>query len=357
MRLFAFLILLTTTSAFADCFTTDLPTDGSFTCPPGETLYIDTPLVRRNPDIFTSIAPLDISADNVVISANITLDGEAGSTDNTGNKDGGLAGPGASNGGSIVGNVPTSGGLDDPQDGDPGASDPAVCASGAGGGGGQFAAGSNGLACVTNSSGGTGTTPGGTAGLIVPSSLIGGYGGGAGGKHGSSFDVGTGGGGGGAIRITATVGTITIANNVRLSARGGKGGNSIGIGGAGGGGGGGFIHLISPTAIVNQGIFDVRAGDGGSNTSGAFPHGGHGGRGGNGLFILEENSIQTPGSGLQDFTTGSPVSSSSSLKSDISCGAVAKKNDNQLVLQMMLGFVLSLCAAGAGGALRKRRHF
>ena len=339
MRFFFLSLILVCTSAFAqDCHTTDIPVDGTFTC--NGTLFIDTPLIRQNPDDITFLNPLDIDADSIVISANIILDGAQGSTASTANENGGLAGPGASNGGSVLTSTPTPGGLGDPQDGEEGTDDPAVCASGAGGGGGQFAAGTQGGKCIINSSGTLGSVVGGNGGLIVPPSFIGGYGGGAGGKHASSFDVGTGGGGGGAIRITANVGTITIANGVRISARGGKGGNSIGIGGAGGGGGGGFVHLISPSTIINNGIFDLRGGDAGLNTSVSFPHGGIGGSGGNGKFILEVAGIQTPGSGLQDFSTAIPTSSTSSLKSDISCGTVAKKNNDSMMFQMIVGFML-----------------
>ena len=348
MRYYPFLVFLLTTSAFADCQTSDIPPDGPYTCV--GTLFIDTPLTRRNPDDITSLTPLDITADNVVITANITLDGAPGTTASSANENGGLAGPGATNGGSLITSIPTSGGLGDPQDGNPGGDDPAVCASGAGGGGGLFEAGTQGLSCVIDSANTPGAAPGGNGGLIVPFSLIGGYGGGAGGKDGSSFDVGTGGGGGGAIRIEATSGNITIANGVRISARGGRGGNSASIGGAGGGGGGGLIYLVSPTTIINRGVFDVRGGDPGLNNSVAFPQGGNGGRGGNGLFILEENSIQTSGSGLQDFSSGLS-SSTSSLKSDISCGTIAKKNDNSMMFQMFAGFAL---AAFASVILRRK---
>jgi len=134
-------------------------------------------------------------------------------------------------------------------------------------------------------------------------------------------------------------GTITIANGVTISARGGRGGNSLAAGGGGGGGGGGNIYLLSNVAIVNQGILDVTGGQGGTTRS-TPPFGGVGGKGGDGRIRLDVNGAVTDLTGRQDFSTSIPTSSSSSLKSDISCGTVSKKNENTMLFQMIAGFML-----------------
>ena len=223
-----------------------------------------------------------------------------------------------------------------PEDGSAGIVDPS-CSSG-GGGGGAGSAGVNGFACPLGSS----TSLGGSQ-FAFPFPLTGGHGGGAGGEKAvaAAFDLGSGGGGGGAIYIDA-IGTISIADGVRISSRGGRGGNSVNIGGAGGGGGGGNIRFVSASAIINRGIIDVRGGDGGGVRV-ASPQGGIGGAGGSGVFRTEIGANPPNDlTGLQDFSSGTQTSSTSSLKSDISCGTVAKKNDNTMMFQMMMSFMFIL---------------
>lgn len=344
MRLFYFLLFLISIPAFAqDCHTSDLPTDGVFNC--AGTLFIDTPLIRINPDVFTTLAPLEITAADVVVSANIILNGANGISTTTDNVDGAVGSLGASAGGGFFASSSNNGGTSSAQDGKAGAND-SNCGSGGGGGASISSAGQNGASCSGSS------VLGGDGGDIASFSLIGGFGGGAGGVQETLpgptpvINLGLGGGGGGAIRITATSGTITIESGVRISARGGNGGNAPSVGGGGGGGGGGVIHLISPTKIINQGIFDVRGGSGGTS-----PSRGNGGRGGNGIFRFEENGVITDGTGLKNF------GSSSKLTSDISCGTVAAKPDekNNLAFQMMAGFMIVMFSSLISKMFKKCR--
>ena len=340
MRFFFLIIsLFHSIPLFADCYTADIDPFGPYDCNSG-TLYINSTLQRRNPDISSNLAPLTIIADNIVIEADIVMNGADGATSFTGTDEGGAHGYGGTPGGSVLSGVPTSGGIEGPEDGKLGTDEPgSECASGAGGGGSFSSPGQPGTVCRISSTI-SGTALAGAGGSQAPLSFIGGFGGGAGGTVGS-LNSGLGGGGAGAIKIeTRAGGTITIANGVRITARGGRGGNSASIGGAGGGGGGGYI-LLKATTINNQGILDVRGGDGGTSTLVTFPRGGDGGRGGDGIFIIEENSVQTTGTGIQDFSTGLPTTSRSSLKSDISCGTLAKKNENTMLFQIMAGFLLA----------------
>jgi hypothetical protein len=268
---------------------------------------------------------------NVEINADIILDGANGAP-LVGDNNGGQAGPGGvSDGGGMIGNSSQPAGLD-PEDGAAGIVD-ASCSSGGGGGAGVGGNGAIGNACPGESS----TAQGGSQ-FSFPSPLVGGHGGGAGGEKQVSgfFHFGSGGGAGGALHIEAS-GTITIADGKKIYARGGRGGNSVNISGAGGGGGGGNILLVSSTGITNQGIIDVSGGAGGTTSQGGI-----GGAGGSGVFRTQVGpSGPTDLTGYQDFSTGLPTTSRSSLKSDISCGTIAKKNENSVLFQMVAGFLLA----------------
>lgn len=336
MRLFYFLLFIPALSLAAPpvCDETDLVAS-SVGC---TSLTIDNAINL----VGAGGAVIDIVVNgDVNISANILMDGANGvlmTVDNTAGVNGG---PGAFSGGGISGNtaevglVPPEGGFQGQQDG--------PCSSGGGGGASQVTNGNDGLVCT----GGTLIGAAGTTASSFPGIISGGNGGGAGGeKNIGVFDLGGGGGGGGGIRIRAQAGTITIANGVQISAKGGNGGNSVNIGGAGGGGGGGTIHLIGDVAVVNQGILDVTGGSGGIATRAVTPRGGNGGAGGNGIIRIEDG-VNPPQdfSGRQDFSTGGPLGSSrSSLSSDISCGTVAKKNNDSMTFQVMIGFMLVLLA-------------
>lgn len=276
---------------------------------------------------------------DVVINGNILLDGANGVTLTADNTPGVAGGPGASGGGGISGNLGEDGQGLSVNDGVAGVNN-GTCGSGGGGGGGVLLAGDNGAICST-----PGTVGSGGSALAYAGTIRGGFGAGAGGARAfmAGFDLGGGGGGGGGLYIQSTGGTITIANGVLISARGGRGGDSVDEGGGGGGGSGGVIHLDSAIGIINNGIFDVRGGDGGVSTKVAAPKGGNGGRGGDGVFRLEVATVFTDGTSRQDFSSGVPASSSQSLKSDIACGTIAKPNEEQnLLFQMMIGFILAL---------------
>ena len=330
MRLFYFLMLspLIVHAAPPACDHTDIV--------PGANLTSCTSLiVNSNVDLTGSqggtISITGITG-NVEINADIILDGANGAP-LVGDNDGGHAGPGGlSDGGGMIGNSSQPAGFD-PEDGTAGIVD-ATCSSGGGGGGGVGGNGAIGANCP----GETSTASGGSS-YIFPSPLEGGHGGGAGGEKQilGLFHFGSGGGGGGAIEIQAA-GTITIADGKKISARGGRGGNSINISGAGGGGGGGNILLVSSTGITNQGIIDVSGGAGGTTSQGGI-----GGAGGSGVFRSQVSpSGPTDLTGYQDFSTGLPTTSRSSLKSDISCGTLAKKNESSMLFQIMAGFLIAL---------------
>lgn len=331
MRLFYFLLLIPTISISAppDCDDSDLLA-GTATC---TSLTINQNLNLPGSGL---AVPLSISVNgNVYIKANIILDGANGGLLTLATQSGVNGGPGGQPGGGIGGTFAEPG-QTIPEGGFPGPLD-ADCGNGGGGGSSQVNDGDPGGFCDTGTQNGVpGTSP-----QNFPSTLSGGFGGGAGGEKSTAgvYDLGGGGGGGGAIRIEAT-GTITIDDGVVISAKGGNGGNSVNIGGAGGGGGGGTIHLIAGVAITNQGIFDVSGGQGGKARLVA-PHGGNGGNGGNGIIRFEVGSNPPEDfTGRQDFSTGIPTSNRSSLKSDISCGTLAKKNNDQMLFQMALGFMM-----------------
>jgi hypothetical protein len=344
MRLFYFLpLLLIPSLSFGQACTeaTLAVPAASYSC---TTLTISAAGLNRAGDNSTDAIQVTVTND-VIINGDIILDGQDGVTVNGDNVAGGLAGPGGLFGGGIS-ITSTEDGAFPPEGGAQGAVD-ASCSSGGAGGASYLTNGANGGFC----SGGIVDSTGGITPNVFPNApFAGGFGGGAGGKWnlgGGVYNLGSGGGGGGGLMIDAG-GTITIANGVTISTRGGRGGNSLGIGGGGGGGGGGNIYLLSNVAIVNQGILDVRGGQGGT-TRAAVPFGGVGGNGGDGRIRLDLNGAVTDLTGRQDFSTAIPTSSTSSLKSDISCGSVAKKNDDSMLFQMIVGFMLVV-------AMRHRRR-
>ena len=325
MRLFYFLPLLVLTvesARAADCYNLSTPS-----C---DNLYINSAIDLTG----ASGAAIEITVSgNVIINADITLNGQNGTHLTTDNTDGVLGGPGASGGGGIFSADGEAGDGFTSSDGGAGLNN-GVCNPGGGGGGGVNSPGAAGSKCnPSDSEGIAGTT------FSFPSPFSGAFGGGGGGAYLVSplvYDLGGGGGGGGGLHIQAN-GTITIKNGVKISARGGNGGNATNLGGAGGGGAGGVIWLEANGEIKNAGIFDVRGGAGGRNTKASAPRGGNGGKGGDGLYRLESNGTVISGSGLKNF------GSDSKLTSDISCGTIAAAKENKnLTLQLMMGFMLSM---------------
>lgn len=298
-----------------------------------------TGAVTKTPDGSLSPIIVTVSGD-VTISANITVNGGNGFTVTNDGDDGPFGGPG----------VPTKGGGIDGLEGEwlfgapnpeNGLSSPGVvCNDGGGGAGGFDTPGDTGVDCSGNPS--TFSFGGSDWGSTFPLTR-GGFSGAAGGAYSNgAFSVGSGGGGGGAIHIISTGGSIVVNSNAKISARGGNGGNALnigggGFGGGGGGGSGGVILLDAAVGVTLNGVLDVTGGQGGSS-----PGGGNGGNGKNGVYRVVVNGVTT----IEDTIVTTPVvtnSSISKLKSDISCGTVAKKNENQnlnLMFQMMVGFFL-----------------
>lgn len=324
-----FLLFLSMNAFAADCVNSIPPTPAF--C---DNLYINTPL-----NLSASAGPIVVTVDGIVeIRANITVSGLDGSTISVSGTPGGSGGPGAGIGGGLDG-------LSSPEDGQDGTTangktppSDLVCGNG-GGGGGLFSAGDNGGVCATSTStfgAGGGVAPG--TEFDFGANFRGGYGGAAGGI--AAAVVGSGGGGGGAIHIIAD-GNVTIFPGVTIFARGGKGGNSTSVDGAGGGGSGGAIWIESTFGeIINYGTLNLVGGDGGTNPTTS----GDGGRGGDGVYQFNDINGLTTGSGLVPPTIF-PTSNSSSLKSDISCGSIAKKNDNSMMFQMFSGFALAAFAS------------
>lgn len=335
MRLFLFipLLLIPSLSFGQACTEATLAVPAaSYTC---TTLTISAAGLNRAGDASTDAIQVTVTND-VIINGDIILDGQDGTTINGDNIPGGQPGPGGLFGGGIS-ITSTEDGQFPPDGGAQGVVD-ATCSSGGGGGASYLNNGTNGGFCSDNNVDSVG---GITQNVFPTAPFAGGFGGGAGGKWnlgGGVFNLGSGGGAGGGLMIDAG-GSITIANGVTISARGGRGGNSLGQGGGGGGGGGGNIWLLSNVGITNQGILDVRGGQGGT-TRAVIPFGGIGGVGGDGRIRLDVNGAVTDLTGRQDFSTAIPTSSTSSLKSDISCGTIAKKNDDSMMFQVALGFMM-----------------
>lgn len=339
MRSFSFLLLLSFFPAISEACT-----EADFVLPPPPnniyncaTLTISGAGINRTGDGNTDPLTINVTGD-VIINADIIIDGEDGQHLTSDNNSGGNGGPGAFAGGGIWGNFSESGTGFKSAVGGAGESGP-LCGAGGGGAAGDQTNGTAGENCSEE------TLNVGSAGISsfsFPSPFRGGFGGGAGGSKnlgGAIFDLGSGGGGGGGLIINAG-GKITIAPGVRISARGGKGGDSTSIGGAGGGGSGGNIYLISAVEIINEGIFDVRGGDGGKVRT-VTPRGGAGGKGGDGIIRLEVAGSHTDYSGYQNFGPTTPAISANKLSSDISCGTVSSKKDNTSPLfQILVGFLL-----------------
>lgn len=175
-----------------------------------------------------------------------------------------------------------------------------------------------------------------TADTIFNGTFRGGAGGGAGGDGPTSpFEFGAGGGGGGALHIIAG-GDINITSTI--DARGGNGGDGGIDGGGGGAGSGGVIWLQSLRNINISGSLNVLGGTGGTATAG-----GVGGNGGDGFIRLDDaDGVITGGGSFPNAITNalSATASSSTLKSDISCGTVkpSEERDNML-LQLILAFL------------------
>ena len=302
----------------------------------------DSLTVNLAVDMSTKPGPIVINVTgDVNINANLTLDGSPGITAALGNNvPGGVAGPGAGNGGGTDGfSTPMNG--DDPFPGSgtaPGKAAPNdfACANG-GGGGALFSNGAAGATCPT-----TGTLPG-DGGVAVfgtefdfGGNFRGGYGGGAGGTR--AAEVAPGGGGGGALHITAG-GNVTIATGVTISLRGGKGADSAVDGGGGGGGSGGALWIQSTGGIItNLGTINLTGGDPGES----FNNLSDGGRGGDGVLQFDDLNGTINDSGLVSPPgTGTNSISRAKLSSDISCGTIAKENNNNNILYtMMTGFFL-----------------
>lgn len=304
--------------------------------PPGYNTYNCTTLtissagLNRKADGSDEPLIINVTGD-VVINGNINVDGGDGFILLTDPTDGPYGGPGASRGGGISGAEGEPGGpftFFPPEGSAP--SRNGTCEEGGSGAGGFDTAGGDGLNCS-----GTPTITGGSSWGSFPLTR-GGYGGGAGGAFDTLgvFSTGSGGGGGGAIHIISTSGKITIARNVVISARGGRGGDANSPGGAGGGGSGGVVILDGALGVFNSGVINVQGGRAGINSG----IGGQGGAGRSGVYRIVNAGEVIEGTG-----STAPLSSSSKLTSDISCGTIASKNeDKNLFFQMIIGFAFVL---------------
>lgn len=325
MRLFFCLSLLFIPSlSFGQSCTenTLLGPGNNFNC---TTLTISSTGLNRSADGTGTPIIVTVTGD-VFINGNVSVNGGDGFTIVDISDLPSQGGPGASRGGGISGNEGEPGGPNFPPDPEEGLSSlrSNSCENGGSGAGGFNTSGGSGLDCADAPA-----VTGGSAWGIFPLTR-GGYGGGAGGSYdvASAFNFGSGGGGGGAIHIISTGGKITIASGVTISARGGNGGDVNSPGGAGGGGSGGVVLLDGALGVFNSGIIDVRGGRGGINSG----TGGQGGAGGSGVYRIVNAGVTTEGTGIT--TSFSPK-----LKSDISCGTIAqKKDDNNLFLQVIAGF-------------------
>ena len=188
---------------------------------------------------------------------------------------------------------------------------------------------------------------GGLAGLFydITMGFRGGFGGAAGGlgDFGTPLSTATGGGGGGGIWISSG-GNFT--NNGDINVSGGNGGAGIVKSGGGGGGSGGAIRLQATGQLINNGIFSLNRGNGGAGNA----PGTRGGDGADGLFELldTDNVIEGVGTGAIGLGGGD----SETLRSSISCGTVKMKDEN-LIFQMMAGFMLMVLISRIRGLIRR----
>lgn len=328
MRLLFFLIpnLLLSNAFAADCVI-----GNSTSIPVG----CDNLTINGTLNLSAQPGPITISATgDVVINGTILLDGGNGTTVSAAGSSGGSAGPGANPGGGIDAfSTPESGNGSSPTASDGTFGTFITCANG-GGGGGLYTVGQNGMDCSQSPNGGAGGAIAFGSLFDFGGSFRGGFGGGAGSLQ---SETGAGGGGGGALKIEAN--NVTINSSGKISARGGNGGNSTSDGGGGGGGSGGALWIVTTTGLIsNKGTIDLRGGDGGKNTTGAH---GNGGKGGDGVYQFEDLTGTRNGSGLVSGSGGSK------LTSDITCGTIAKVNEEHnptLFYQIILGFFFGLAS-------------
>lgn len=340
MRLFLFLLFISPTlfaqidtgnGAIPNCTDADIVNGGDIQCG-------DLTITAGFPGFNPGAAAVDIRVQgNVTIGGALNLDGGIGPSDVVVPDDFfGAAGPGGGDGGNTnAGNAQPAPGVSGGNVGGQGG----VC--GAGGGGGGFTNSAPLAAAGLNCAAAVGGTAGSVFTNIFVTAFRGGFGGGCGGD-GPLVILGAGGGGGGAIRIRAG-GDIVI--NANITANGGDGGDNTNDGGGGGGGSGGLIWIQALGSITNNGNMNANGGAGGTAASG-----GNGGDGGTGAIKLEDLDGVIDGVGtLPSYavtTLVSPLTSSTStLKSDISCGSIAPKKDSKsqsLFIQMILGFMIAM---------------
>lgn len=361
MRFFFFLLILSDpafaqidvgTNTISDCtnvtFATPSPTfDNIYEC---RNVTITSPF--ETADLSDPSLPLNIKATGSVSIDAIDFQGLAA----VGNF-GGTGGPGAGAGGDFLvsGNngLPLTHGGNTPA-GTSFCAAPGDTAEGPGGGGGSLeVTGQNGF--IGGAPTATGVLgPAGLAGSLITfdinNFIFAGSGGGSGevgclNNAPTGNNPGSGGGGGGGIFIRAA-GSVTITGDINVF--GGDGGNTANIDGGGGGGSGGIIVIQSLADIILTGAnLNADIGNGGTNSTASTIQG-DGGDGAPGLIILEDIDGNITGGTFTPTPTvnpvgGTPATGSSSLKSDISCGSIAKASDDQnLTMQMMMGFVLTL---------------
>lgn len=343
MRL-SFFLLLFSFSAFAQLdvgngsdgactqATFGLNNGGTFNC---TTLNITGAL----PAFAAAASPLIFKVQgSVTISFAINLNGANGITNLAlSTSSGGDGGPGAGNGGGDDGSGTPLGGSDGPPNSGFAASAGNLTCGDGGGGAGFSIAGSIGDSCT----GGIATPGAGGSVFDIETLFRGGFGGGAGGDS-SDGEYGGGGGGGGAIHIAAG-GDVSIASSITANGGdGGNGGAATPDGGGGGGGSGGVIWIQSLGQINMTGSLDALAGTGGDGNTAAD---GIGGDGGLGFVLLEDIDGSVLGAGVPGYAQIGPViplGSSSSLKSDISCGTMKPvgDEDHSQIFQMIMAFLL-----------------
>lgn len=262
---------------------------------------------------------------------------------------GGQGGPGGGVGGDST-NPIASNGFPSPRGGLSPAQKPTCAtgvAEGSGGGGGSLRAkGTNGSAGTEITGDGV-VFPAGESGSVVRfdvnSVLIAGAGGGAGSPAcniGSEILAGSGGGGGGSVRIIS-VGNISITGQINVS--GGDGQSALLNGGGGGGGSAGIIILQTQSQIniTTTGSLLALGGAGGTNSTPSSA--GDGGAGAPGVIILQDLDGIIPG----NISPRPQIIGANKLKSDISCGTIAHKKDNNIFFHLIAGFSL-ISFIGAG---------
>ncbi|MBX9904070.1 MAG: hypothetical protein K2Y31_06925 [Burkholderiales bacterium] len=247
----------------------------------------------------SNTAVVILASGNVNIGGSINIGGASaagGGQGTSGERLGGLGGPGGFDGGR--GGMPESnrrGGTGlGPGAGGGGDYTTACCGtfSQGGGGGGSAVAGAHNPFGITSGNTGIG---GGIYGTNLMTPLVGGSGGG-GGAGSPLFDGfhGVGGGGGGGAILIVSSGTVTLSGSI-IATGGSGGGFTTGTlasgtqyGGGGGGASGGAIRVIAP-AIFNTGVLNVNGGSAGVHGHGSYA----GGAGGRGRVSLEQYAAGT----------------------------------------------------------------